>query len=114
MMFRFEAAEAKFLRYELPGAWEELISTGSSAGVPLDDDPFRMAGQILKLPAAIKSAIALILTIGPGALCIANGVQQSAPLRSEPIRPLFLNVGQQRAFEFRNAARSKTGRGGNR
>ena len=82
LMFRFEAAEAKFLRYALPGAWEELISTCRSAGVALDDDPFRMAGQILKLPAAIKSAIALILTIGPGALGVPDGVQQSTTLRS--------------------------------
>ena len=113
LMFRFEAADAKFLRQSPPGAREELISTGRSAGVSLDDNPFRMAGQILKLPAAIKSAVALILSISPGALGVPDGVQQSATFRSEPVGALLLNIGKKSALQFGTVPRAKAYGGGN-
>ena len=66
-----------------------------------------MAGQILKLPAAIKSAVTLILTISPGAFGVPDGVQQSATFRSEPVWALLLNIGKKSALQFGNISRAK-------
>ena len=63
LLFRFETAQLELLGDTFPGCGKELVRTGGCAGVALAYNLFRMAGEILKLSAAVEDPVALVFAV---------------------------------------------------
>ena len=67
-----------------------MIGPCRGTDVTLNDHLFWVFGEILKLPASIKRAIAKIVTILPCSFSKANGVEEGASFRSDLVGGSFV------------------------